>query len=456
MFKALPSKTQILVKCSKLQKSVEVVRKRIEETLKEDASSVVRLLSDDGVFIFKDLLNCKLDEDSPLEFFIAYTWADTLSENPLGLQIIESWTQFDSDLKGRVTSLTLHSGTVTDFFKSIYSIHGIKLEEDKKKSLIHDIEMAILDLFNQFVNADGTITDEEKDKYEILKSMLKKDYSKITPDDTSKETSVGYGIDKVINELKILTGLSNIKKDVEDLISFVKVNQARKAKGLPTVGVSLHSVFYGPPGTGKTTVARIIAKAFRELGLLKKGHLVETDRSNLVAGYVGQTAIKTKEILDSALDGVLFIDEAYSLAGEDSYGKEAIDTLLKYMEDHRDRIVVIVAGYENEMSRFIETNPGLKSRFNKYFFFQNYSPTELVEIFERMITDNKFTLDIEAKNKALHITNDALMSEGGQFGNARFVRNLYERTIQNQFARISRIADPSDNDFCTITEIDVA
>jgi replication-associated recombination protein RarA len=213
----------------------------------------------------------------------------------------------------------------------------------------------------------------------------------------------------------------------------------------------LHSVFFGPPGTGKTTIARLISKSFKSLGILKKGHLIETDRSQLVAGYVGQTAIKTKEVLDQALDGVLFIDEAYSLSSDDDFGKEAIDTLLKYMEDNRDRLIVIVAGYENEMGEFINTNPGLKSRFNKYFNFPNYSGSELLEILLRIIYKNKFVISDEAKGKLTYIINDAIFAQGKQFGNARFARNLYEQIIQNQFLRVSQLENIEEEHLSEIT-----
>ncbi|RTL14100.1 MAG: AAA family ATPase [Flavobacteriaceae bacterium] len=310
--------------------------------------------------------------------------------------------------------------------------------------------MLFIDYYGFIVNVDNSLTELEKEKYEELKRLLKLDYSSIKIDG-NENNGISDSLEATLTELESLIGLSDIKNEVKSLLNFVKVNQLRKSKGLPVVSLSLHSVFYGPPGTGKTTIARLISKAFKNLGLLKKGHLVETDRSQLVAGYVGQTAIKTKEILDRALDGVLFIDEAYSLNSKDDFGKEAIDTILKYMEDNRDRLIVIVAGYENEMAEFINSNPGLKSRFNKYFHFPNYSGSELLDILISIIHKNKFTITEDAKNKLLYTINDAVYEEGKQFGNARYVRNLYEKVVQNQFLRISQMQNIDDEHLSEIT-----
>ena len=200
---------------------------------------------------------------------------------------------------------------------------------------------------------------------------------------TSSVETTPVTYDEALAELDALVGLESVKAEVKKLASFVKISEERKKAGLKVPPMSYHMVFTGNPGTGKTTVARIMAKIFRSLGVLKKGHLVETDRSGLVAGYVGQTAEKTNEIIDKALDGVLFIDEAYALTedGGKGYGGEAIATLLKRMEDERDRLIVVVAGYTEEMKKFIDANPGLKSRFNRYIEFPDYSAAELAEMF---------------------------------------------------------------------------
>lgn len=246
-------------------------------------------------------------------------------------------------------------------------------------------------------------------------------------------------IDKPFEKLEELIGLDSVKADVVSLSNFIKMKQMREAKGLKSPSISYHCVFTGNPGTGKTTVARILAGIFKELGILKKGHLVETDRSGLVAEYVGQTAVKTNAIIDKALDGVLFIDEAYSLVqgGQGDFGKEAISTLLKRMEDNRDRLIVILAGYNEEMQDFINSNPGLRSRFNRYIDFQDYSAEELFRILQSNVLRNEYKL---GHNVETHIKNKLytiVEKKEADFGNARFVRNMFEKAIENQANRLA-------------------
>ena len=259
-------------------------------------------------------------------------------------------------------------------------------------------------------------------------------------------------------ELNALIGLEAVKKDVDSLVNLVKVRTLRKERGLKCPDLSLHLVFSGNPGTGKTTVARIIGKIFSALGLLSKGHLVEVDRSGLVAGYVGQTAIKTQEVIQKALGGVLFIDEAYSLAPENAdkdFGQEAIDTILKAMEDHRDDFVVIVAGYASLMPRFIDSNPGLKSRFNKYLFFEDYNGAQLYDIFLARVKSNDYRLDDGAAQAIREHLEELYEDRDKNFGNARDVRNLFERIVANQANRVAALESPSDEDILTITTADL-
>ncbi len=242
-----------------------------------------------------------------------------------------------------------------------------------------------------------------------------------------------------IEVLEGMIGLAAVKREVNSLIARLQVEKKRREQGLPVASTSMHMVFTGPPGVGKTEVARAIGAIFRSLKALRSGHLVEVDRAAVVAGYIGQTAPKMLEKCREALDGILFIDEAYSLAGtpgaEGDFGKEAIDALLKFMEDHRDRIVVIVAGYPNEMRRFIDTNPGLAGRFTKTIEFPKYSPQELCEIFRRMALKQHFVLPEGFEGKIVPWITER--TGGKNWSNAREMRTLFERARESQAMRIA-------------------
>ena len=244
---------------------------------------------------------------------------------------------------------------------------------------------------------------------------------------------------KAIEVLEEMIGLTAVKREVNALIARLQVEKMRRDQGLPVASTSMHMVFTGPPGVGKTEVARAIGAIFRSLKALRSGHLVEVDRATLVAGFIGQTAPKTLEMCRKALDGILFIDEAYTLAGtpgaEGDFGKEAIDALLKFMEDNRDRIVVIVAGYPNQMRRFIDTNPGLAGRFTKTIDFPKYSPHELVEIFRRMALKQHFVLPEGFGAKITPLI--AERAKGEAWANAREMRTLFEKAREAQAMRIA-------------------
>lgn len=244
-------------------------------------------------------------------------------------------------------------------------------------------------------------------------------------------------------ELAALIGLDAVKDDIANTVSLVQVQAIREAKGFKTIPTSKHLVFTGNPGTGKTTVARILAKKYKEIGVLKKGQLVEVSRVDLVASYVGQTAPKTLEKIQEAYGGILFIDEAYTLSdrGEKDFGQEAIDTLLKEMEDHRDEFIVIVAGYPELMSDFIHSNPGLKSRFSKYIRFPDYSAEELIRIFYGMCAKYELTLTDGAKALAERYIVELEKHKGADFANARDIRNYFEKILERQARRIVALSD---------------
>lgn len=260
-----------------------------------------------------------------------------------------------------------------------------------------------------------------------------------------------------MEELESLVGLTTIKDDVKELMAFVKIQKMRSDAGLRSVPVSLHLVFTGNPGTGKTTVARIIGRLYKQIGVLSKGQLVEVDRSGLVAGYVGQTALKTQEQIRKAMGGVLFIDEAYALAQkDDAFGQEAIDTVLKAMEDHRDDLVVIVAGYTKPMEKFINSNPGLKSRFNKYFEFPDYTIDELEAIFYLNCRKYDYIVEEDAKKQIRARIIGRKMMRQENFANAREVRNMFEDIITNQARRVAAMENPTHDDMMRITIEDLS
>ena len=263
--------------------------------------------------------------------------------------------------------------------------------------------------------------------------------------------------DELMGQLEDLVGLEEVKKDIKNLMNLVKVRKLRQEHELPVPPMSLHMVFLGNPGTGKTTVARLVSGLYAAIGVLSKGQLVEVDRSGLVAGYVGQTALKTQEVIKSAIGGVLFIDEAYSLSsgGENDFGREAIETILKAMEDHRDDLIVIVAGYTGPMETFINSNPGLESRFNKYFFFPDYNGEQLMAIFRRQCEKNSYTLTPEAEKAAVEFFTQLYEERGDNFGNGRDVRNCFEDMIVRQSNRVAAMESPTKEDLMAVLPEDL-
>lgn len=278
-----------------------------------------------------------------------------------------------------------------------------------------------------------------------------------SPAPAATSSSSAEALEQALNELNELIGLEPVKKEIASLVNFIKVQQARIKAGLKPTPQSYHMVFTGNPGTGKTTVARLVSRIFRELEVLKKGHLIEVDRAGLVAPYVGQTAPKVNQAVDNALDGTLFIDEAYTLVqgGESDFGEEAIATLLKRMEDNRDRLLVMVAGYTGEMENFLEANPGLRSRFTRKVEFPDYAPEEMAAIFKSSCAKLEYRLSAEAEARLLALFTEQFAKRDKSFGNGRHVRNVFERTMERQANRLASVTDLSRDLLVTIEADDI-
>lgn len=409
-------------------------------------------------------LQFTIDSNNPEFFFVLSFAVYLLGANHLiaGLQGNDINTKIKlTDYFEKIGEINLPSGYIlkildsksNNYLKKSYADFLIQFAQGVISSdqQISTNEMQFITELSNEINSNNF-----GEKSEITKtkghtnSETNKSSAKNTDDDT---------IDSVLSELDSYTGMDGIKKDVRTLINTLKIQKQRELQGLSTVKPSLHMVFTGPPGTGKTTVARIMGKVFKSLGVLSSGHLVEVDRSGLVAGYVGQTAIKVDEAIEKAKNGVLFIDEAYTLSpsdGNDSFGQEAIDTILKRMEDMRDSLVVIVAGYQEEMQRFIESNPGFKSRFNKYISFEDYKPGELIEIFKAIVTKNKYQASEELLVLLQKKFEEIYDSRTKSFGNGRVVRNIFEKIVESQSNRLASLErDLTEADLTTLLPEDL-
>lgn len=302
---------------------------------------------------------------------------------------------------------------------------------DKYITFLYRVATVLTKSDNQVTN------DEEKILKRIHKDLYNTSENKLQKANSSNRKK--SSLDDLIKELDNLIGLEDVKSEVKSLVNFINFQSEREKHGLKQNEISYHCVFTGSPGTGKTTVARILSKIFASLKVVEKGHLIETDRSGLVAEYVGQTAVKVDKLVSEALGGVLFIDEAYSLSTDSSndYGKEAIATLIKRMEDNRDNLVVIVAGYTDKMEEFLELNPGLKSRFNRYIHFNDYTPDELLNIYKKMCQSSDYILSRDAEDEILILFKNAYDIRDLSFGNGRYVRNIFEKSIESLSNRVS-------------------
>lgn len=391
-----------------------------------------KVTNDEKTFI-RSFLNC---EENVFNMVSGY-------RNFLRNITVDNYAEIREELVSEFTEIPI--------FLRLSAEQNLKNTSHMAQKLIKSVEI----ILNNFMAIDDNNSSEENCVISNELQRLRKFVQKQNID-CSKQSDDADELENLLLELDSLVGLTSVKKEVRETINFIKVNNIRKERGLKIVPISNHMVFTGNPGTGKTTVARLIAKIYKAMGVLSKGQLIETDRSGLVAGYVGQTAEKTTAVVESALGGVLFIDEAYSLSqnnDSNDYGKEAIDRLVKLMEDNRDDLIVIVAGYTQEMKKFININPGLASRFNKYIMFHDYSANEMLEILERLCSENGYVLSMEAKNVAKEIFTEN--EHNKEFGNARGVRNIFDKALINQASRIVGMDSVDKENLIQIEEIDL-
>ena len=315
----------------------------------------------------------------------------------------------------------------------------------------------VRNIFERLVKCQADrLAEEDEVTVDMLKTFTIEDIERAVPVKDIIVTS--DKLDSVMNELEQYVGLKNIKDHIRSLINMIKTNQKREELGLPVKQLTYHAIFCGSPGTGKTTIARILGRIYQTLGVLKKGHVVEVDRSGLVAGYVGQTEEKTNKAIDKAMDGILFIDEAYALAGgNNDFGKNAIDTILKRMDDDRERLIVIAAGYTEKMRMFINSNPGLKDRFSWTFEFKDYTEKELMDIFLLFAQKQHYILSDEAIKALSDHFHNIYRLRDEHFGNGRYVRNLFEKVVMEQSSRIgANIENVKRDELSIITENDVS
>ena len=361
----------------------------------------------------------------------------------------------------KITAKFLERTAYLDAFsgaKGYLSCSAIKMVEKPDNSNILEFLGKITDTKKRLeINSEGTII--LKAVYDLLLQFLGKVKIKELKSNISSESAMpDESFEELYDRLQELIGLEKVKSIVNDLISYHKVQKLRENYGLKIPNRTLHLAFLGNPGTGKTTVARIIGKMYKQLGLLSKGTFTEVSRTDLIAGYQGQKALKVKDVIDKAKGGVLFIDEAYSLTENDhsdSYGRECLTELTKALEDYREDLVVIVAGYSNLMHSFFESNPGLKSRFNTFIEFENYNVNELVNIFLRMCNADDYVLKENVKERLALIIKQEITSESEIFANGRYVRNLYEDVIMNHARRISQVVNPSEDNLKELLEKDL-
>ena len=419
---------------------------------KDSAAKNIHNLVLADIFGFIDTISISRADDRKALFAKTYLDGTVCSEPTGALPLL---CQVDNETT--VMQGTKASALFISFLFELGRFYSLS-KYDKRDIDVTKFAMHIKQL-NDYVSSLSVVVPQKQSQVateETKKEAVTKDAAETIAVNSPQEAEPEESLEELLDQLNGLIGLAGVKQEVNSLINLLKMKQLRDARGMKTPNVSKHLVFLGNPGTGKTTVARLLAKIYKQLGVLDKGQLVEVDRGGLVAGYVGQTAIKTQERIDEAMGGVLFIDEAYTLAkGGTDFGQEAIDTLLKAMEDKRDSFVVVVAGYSGPMEVFLDSNPGLKSRFNKNIVFDDYTQVELLDIFKVFCTPYGMELSPETETQLVGYLDYLTSHKPENFANGREMRNLFETMVANQANRLSTTCELSDVDLCTFTTADL-
>jgi stage V sporulation protein K len=446
--------SKILDICNVLNKDEAFVQKINALIIPNNTSGL--LLKAEHFFISDciAIYNLKLEnEDEKSRFTLAYYYDVLRNNNFADEKEISTFNRFvyTENFKNHIKKIRRGNSLLwanTHF--NNYFIPSVLFENKQTKYQL------ILDKYQNFIQLSYDVKFENKQDFVAFLGLKdnqgqnqNKEVSPIPQDDS---------LEKVLQELDQLIGLEEVKKDVSELINLLEIQKKRSSQGLKNIEITLHTVFLGPPGTGKTSVARLLSRIFKHLGFLSRGQMCETDREGMIAGFVGQTASKVDKLVEGSIGGVLFIDEAYALTqnaiGND-YGAEAVNILLKRMEDHREDFAVVVAGYTEPMKNFIESNPGLRSRFNRFFHFKHFSPEELFLIFENFCKSSDFIINEDAKEKLIDTFNILYSKKDENFGNARVVRNLFEKCVQNQANRIVKLSVINQQILKTFTEADI-
>ncbi len=442
---------KVLVECNKLEGKTKI---SVKDIFAEDIYNFIDNISTRNV-------EERFDYFSKLYFYGKYNSKEFGYSSSINcFQLLDLFMQKNINKSNKKRIMILNQKIISFFLVlgRYYSSSNFDRKDVDKELVIEQINK-MSEYANKKLESILSISPVKKVNQSIIQQKEEKKEQNAIENNSIVEVEQEETLEQLLDELNSLIGLEAVKKEVQQIVNTIKVRKKGEEFGIKQPPLSLHLVFYGNPGTGKTTVARKLAKIYQRLGVLSSGQLVEVDRSGLVAGYVGQTAIKTQEVIEEAMGGILFIDEAYSLTygkGESDFGQEAVDTILKAMEDHRDDFIVIVAGYPDLMKEFVGSNPGLKTRFNQFINFEDYTPEELIQIFMLQCEKYNYFIAEDCNEFLQSYFKDLYQNRSEDYANGRDVRNYFENVIKARNNRIAEIVDDiTYEEYITITLSDL-